>query len=110
MRAFTEIAVADTVVGGTMIADTVRRAAGGDQRAWCELVDRYGGMLRSIARTFRLSTADAEDAGQVTWALLVQHVGRVRSRTNRRVAGLHDAPGMHAAVHQEPAGDIGPGD
>jgi len=78
MRAFTEIAVADTVVGGTMIADTVRRAAGGDQQAWCELVGRYGGMLRSIARTFRLSTADAEDAGQVTWTLLVQHVGRVR--------------------------------
>jgi len=60
------------------LADTVRRAIRGDQLAWCDLVGRYSGMLRSIARTFRLSAADAEDAGQLTWTLLVQHVETIR--------------------------------
>jgi RNA polymerase sigma factor (sigma-70 family) len=62
----------------TEVADTLRRAAGGDELAWRELVGRYSGMLRSIARTFRLGAADVEDASQATWTLLVQHADEIR--------------------------------
>jgi RNA polymerase sigma factor (sigma-70 family) len=60
-------------------AAIVDRAAAGDQQAWHRLVDQYGGMLRAIAAGYRLSRADAEDAVQMTWLSLIQHIGRVRS-------------------------------
>jgi RNA polymerase sigma factor (sigma-70 family) len=61
------------------IAQLVDNALAGDQRAWDELVRRHRGRLRAIAAGFRLSGADAEDAVQMTWLSLVQHVGTLRS-------------------------------
>jgi len=54
-------------------------AMAGDQRAWAELVRRHRPRLAAIAAGFRLSGADAEDAIQMTWLSLVQHVGSLRS-------------------------------
>jgi RNA polymerase sigma factor (sigma-70 family) len=56
----------------------VRAAECGDERAWSELVRRYGGIVWALARAHRLSDADAADAAQATWLRLVQNLGRLR--------------------------------
>lgn len=58
--------------------DLLRAAADGDQEAWAVLVERHGGLLWSIARSFRLSTADAGDAVQTTWLRLVENLNRIQ--------------------------------
>lgn len=52
-------------------------AARGDQAAWNELVSRYEALLWSIARGFRLSSADCADVVQNTWLKLVEKLDRV---------------------------------
>ena len=60
------------------VAELVRAAAEGDQGAWNELVDRYNGLVWSVARSHRLSTPDASDVVQTTWLRLVEHLGRLQ--------------------------------
>jgi DNA-directed RNA polymerase specialized sigma24 family protein len=48
-----------------------------DEDAWRETFSRYGGLLRSVARSFRLTPQESEDAAAATWLLLVQHAGTV---------------------------------
>jgi RNA polymerase sigma factor (sigma-70 family) len=62
-----------------VIARLVRAAARGDDAAWRELVDRYDGLVWSVARGHRLSHADAADAVQCTWLKLVQHLGAIKN-------------------------------
>ena len=56
----------------------VTRAAGGDQGAWYELVDRYAPLVYTICTRYRLSNHDIEDVGQNVWLLLVEQLGRLR--------------------------------
>jgi len=56
----------------------VRQAIAGDERAWDALVAQYGGLLRAIARTFRLSEVQAADAAQTTWMRLFENIGKIR--------------------------------
>jgi len=58
--------------------ELVARATNGDQAAWDQLVDRYGGMVWAVARAHGLGAHDASDVSQVTWLLLVQHLGSIR--------------------------------
>lgn len=51
----------------------------GDQAAWDALVADYTNLVWSIARGFRLETADAHDAVQMTWLRLVENLHRIRS-------------------------------
>ena len=60
------------------VAELVRAAAEGDQAAWNGLVDRYNGLVWSVARSHRLSMADASDVVQTTWLRLVEHLGRLQ--------------------------------
>src|SRR5436305_14782400 len=60
------------------LAELVHAAADGDQDAWDALVDRFAGLVWSIARAHRLSAADAADVSQTTWLRLVEHLGRIR--------------------------------
>lgn len=53
-------------------------AARGDQSAWEVLVQRHAGLLWSVARGFRLDTADAGDAIQTTWLRLVENLDRIK--------------------------------
>jgi RNA polymerase sigma factor (sigma-70 family) len=55
----------------------VRRAAGGDRRAWEGLVDRYGRLIWSITRDFKLVDSDAADVFQTTWMRLIEHIDRI---------------------------------
>jgi hypothetical protein len=53
-------------------------ASAGDQGAWDQLVERYGGLVWTVARAHGLDPADASEVSQVTWLLLTQHLGALR--------------------------------
>jgi RNA polymerase sigma factor (sigma-70 family) len=55
----------------------VRRAAGGDQRAWQRLVDQYARLIWSMTRDFKLIESDAADVAQVTWLRLLEHIDQL---------------------------------
>jgi RNA polymerase sigma factor (sigma-70 family) len=56
----------------------VTRAAGSDQGAWNELVERYTPLVWAICNRYRLSNHDIEDVGQNVWLLLVEQLGKLR--------------------------------
>ncbi|HEY3870136.1 MAG TPA: sigma-70 family RNA polymerase sigma factor [Actinocrinis sp.] len=62
---------------GVGVADLVDAAVRGSHAAWNGLVDRYARLVWSVARTFRLSDADAADVCQTTWLRLVENLDRI---------------------------------
>jgi RNA polymerase sigma factor (sigma-70 family) len=58
-------------------ASLVQRCAGGDQRAWRELVDRYAGFVAAIARAHRLREDLSEEVVQATFAALARRIGTI---------------------------------
>lgn len=71
-----------TAADGSDVADLdmarlMRRAAGGDSRAWQSLVDQYGRLIWSITRDFKLVESDAADVFQTTWMRLIEHIDRI---------------------------------
>ncbi len=60
------------------LVDDVRAAVGGDATAWCRLVERFSGLVWSVARSHGLGPADAADVSQTTWLRLAEHLHRVR--------------------------------
>ncbi|HEY4005820.1 MAG TPA: sigma-70 family RNA polymerase sigma factor [Pseudonocardia sp.] len=58
--------------------ELLRIAEGGDQGAWTQLVRRYEPSVAAMIRTYRLQEADALDAAQRTWLLMIQHHRQVR--------------------------------
>jgi RNA polymerase sigma factor (sigma-70 family) len=56
----------------------VGRAAGGDQEAWNELIERYAPLVWSICVRYGLGRDDIDDVGQSVWVQLVEHIGRLR--------------------------------
>src|SRR4029453_9232756 len=56
----------------------IAAAVAGDQDAWNRIVDRFAGLVWAIARSFRLSAADAADVSQVTWLRVVEHLDALR--------------------------------
>ncbi|WP_214408064.1 RNA polymerase sigma factor [Pseudonocardia lacus] len=59
-------------------ADLLASAGAGDERAWGEIVRRYGDLVRGVTRSYRLQDADARDAEQRTWLRLVENHSTVR--------------------------------
>jgi RNA polymerase sigma factor (sigma-70 family) len=64
--------------GESLVTRLVSRAAADDQDAWNEIVERYAPLVYAICRRYRLSDRDIEAVGQQVWALLAQHIGRLR--------------------------------
>jgi RNA polymerase sigma factor (sigma-70 family) len=62
-------------------ATLLARAAQGDQGAWNELVGEHTRLLWSVARSFRLDAADANDVVQTTWLRLLEHLDRIEDPT-----------------------------
>jgi RNA polymerase sigma factor (sigma-70 family) len=60
------------------VSDLVAAAQNGDEGAWTALVDRYAGMVWSVARGHRLSHADSTDVSQTVWLRLAEHLHRLR--------------------------------
>src|SRR5918992_2735990 len=50
----------------------------GDPAAWDEILRRYGKLVSTTVRSFRLQEADALDAVQMTWLRLAENAHRVR--------------------------------
>ena len=65
-------------MASTTDGDLVRAAAAGDRAAWDGLVERFGGLVWSVARAHRLGAADAADVSQTAWLRLVESLGRIR--------------------------------
>jgi RNA polymerase sigma factor (sigma-70 family) len=59
------------------IARLVNRATEGDQHAWNELVEEFGGLVWATARAYRLSAADADEVSQATWLRLFENLNRL---------------------------------
>ena len=55
----------------------VRSAANGDPQAWESLVHKYGRLIWSITRDFKLVDGDAADVFQTTWMRLIEHIDRI---------------------------------
>ena len=60
------------------ITTLVEAALNRDEAAWNALVRRFDPILRRIARTYRLSPAQVDDAVQATWLRLVRSLHTVR--------------------------------
>ena len=58
--------------------ELLSRVVAGDETAWKELVDRYAGLVWSVARSYRLSSASTDDVVQTVWLRLAEHCGRIR--------------------------------
>jgi RNA polymerase sigma factor (sigma-70 family) len=59
------------------LAAHLRDAGAGDQHAWDVLVNRFSGLVWSVARGFGLDAAEAADVTQTTWLRLVEHLDRI---------------------------------
>jgi RNA polymerase sigma factor (sigma-70 family) len=94
----------------TGLAELVRAASAGDQRAWEGLIGRFGGLVWSVARAHGLSRADAADVSQTAWLRLVEHLHRLRDpeRVGAWLASTarHEAlRALRRARRQLPVGD-----
>ena len=66
-----------TLVAQWTSGTLLRRVIEGDQRAWDELVGRFGGLVWSIARGYRLG-ALTDDVVQTVWLRLAENCDRIR--------------------------------
>ena len=60
------------------LSELVGAAAAGDDAAWSDLVDRFGGLVWATTRAHRLSSAEAADVSQTTWLRLVENLDRIQ--------------------------------
>ena len=60
------------------VAGLVNAAIDGEPGATEALIERFSGLVWSIAWGYRLSAADAADVSQVVWLRLVENLGRIR--------------------------------
>jgi RNA polymerase sigma factor (sigma-70 family) len=60
------------------VADLLRRIDQGDGVAWDEIFRRYGKLVSTTVRSFRLQEADTLDAVQMTWLRLTENAHRVQ--------------------------------
>jgi RNA polymerase sigma factor (sigma-70 family) len=60
------------------VADLLLRVGDGDPAAWQEIMRRYGAVVSTTVRSFRLQDADALDATQTTWLRLAEHAHQIQ--------------------------------
>src|ERR1700679_4233581 len=70
------------------LSDVMAGSAAGDQAAWRDLTDPFGGLVVAIARSCRLNEADVAVVRQVTWHRLVENIDRIEQPD--RVGGWLD--------------------
>jgi RNA polymerase sigma factor (sigma-70 family) len=61
----------------TELARLVRRSIAGDATAWDALVERFAGLVYSVAKRAGLSNDDAEDVAQTTFITLYRRLGNI---------------------------------
>jgi hypothetical protein len=60
-------------------ADLLSRVRKHDRAAWDEMAYRYGALVTTTVRSFRLQDPDALDAVQMTWLRLAENLDRIQS-------------------------------
>jgi RNA polymerase sigma factor (sigma-70 family) len=60
-------------------ADLLQGICARDDQAWNQLVNKHGGRLWAIARSYGLSSDAALDAVQGTWLMLLDHADRIHT-------------------------------
>lgn len=78
--AVVEVKVRNTMDAAVVDLDAtrlVRTAADGDPAAWEGLIAKYGRLIWSITRDFKLAENDAADVFQTTWMRLIEHIDRI---------------------------------
>jgi RNA polymerase sigma factor (sigma-70 family) len=83
-------------VGERTTAELVAGARDGDRSAWDLIVERYSGLVWSVARAHRLGPSDAADVFQTTWLRLVEHIDRIREPEH--LGGWLSATARHEAL------------
>jgi RNA polymerase sigma factor (sigma-70 family) len=79
-------------------AELLAGCARGDRVAWNRLVDRYTPMMWSVARSYRLGSADCEDVIQATWIRVFNSLRTIHSP--ERLGGwIATATGREALKH-----------
>jgi RNA polymerase sigma factor (sigma-70 family) len=58
--------------------ELLSRVVAGDERAWSEVVDRFAGLVWSVARSYRLNSAATQDVVQTVWLRLAEHCAKIR--------------------------------
>jgi len=71
-------ASAEALADSQLVTALVIRARNGDKHAWDELSARYGPLIWSICRKYRLRQVDADDVEQNVWLQLVDHLAAIR--------------------------------
>ncbi len=59
-------------------AALLARVVAGEESAWNELVDRFAGLVWSVARSFHLAAATTDDVVQTVWLRLAEYSSRIR--------------------------------
>lgn len=59
------------------VAATLRRVTAGDQEAWDAIVEQFGGLVWSVARSYRLGSL-TDDVVQTVWLRLAEYSDRIR--------------------------------
>ena len=77
-RRFAPPRVGSNVVEPPSDAELVERVRTGDQQAWAQLIERYGGRVWTVARSQGLDRERASDVVQTVWLNLLHGVDNVR--------------------------------
>ena len=78
MTMATAITSYDHASATSSVADLLSGVGDGDPAAWDEVYRRYGKLVSTTVRSFRLQEADTLDAVQMTWLRLAENAHRVR--------------------------------
>jgi RNA polymerase sigma factor (sigma-70 family) len=62
---------------GAQLSAWVQGASQGDQASWDALVERFSGLIWSVARGFGMNRADAAEISQTTWLRLAEHLHHI---------------------------------
>ncbi|MBV8950681.1 MAG: sigma-70 family RNA polymerase sigma factor, partial [Actinobacteria bacterium] len=62
---------------GAGVPELVAGARRGDQESWNALVERFSGLIWSIARGFGMNRTDAGEVTQTTWLRLAEHLAHI---------------------------------
>lgn len=78
------------------VAELVEAAAQGIHGAWPELMDRFGNMIATVGRRYRLSASDVAELQQTTWLRLLENIARIEHP--ERVGGWLATTARHESL------------
>ncbi|MGH3784839.1 MAG: RNA polymerase sigma factor [Pseudonocardiaceae bacterium] len=87
-------------------ADLLLGISNRDPAAWDEILRRYGNLVSTTVRSFRLQEADALDAMQMTWLRLAENADQVQFP--ERVSGWLATTARRECLHILRKGKLGP--